>query len=72
MSQKKVKGVRLYLSTKEVSLLEDLLAKTAHFKGGFSKLKKSEVELWHMFHDICKELKLCNFKVKIKLDKSLH
>ena len=72
MSQKKVKGVKLYLSTKEISLLEDLLAKTAHFKGGFSKLKKGELELWHMFHDICKELKICNYKMKIKLDKSLH
>lgn len=72
MSQKKVKGVKLYLSTKEITLLEDLLAKTAHFKGGFSKLKKGELELWHMFHDICKELKICNYKMKIKLDKSLH
>ena len=39
MSQKKVKvkGIKVFLSVQEVKALEDLLTKSAMFKGGFSK-----------------------------------
>jgi len=40
--------------------------------GSFSKLKKSERELWHIFDDICQDLKLNNYKFEKKIDKSLH
>mgnify|MGYP000099994190 CR=1 FL=1 len=41
MSQKKVKGVKIYLSVKEIQIIEDLISSKAHFVGGFKKLKKS-------------------------------
>jgi len=41
MSQKKVKGVQIYLTVKQVQVLEDTLTTKAHFLGGFKKLKKS-------------------------------
>jgi len=72
MSQKKVKGVKVYLTVKEIQLLENLIASKAHFIGGFKKLKKSERELWHMFDDICKELKISNYGIVKKYDKFLH
>jgi hypothetical protein len=46
MSQKKVKikGIKVFLSVQEVKTLEDLLIKSAMFKGGFSKLKKPKLD----------------------------
>ena len=72
MSQKKVKGVKMFLSVKEVKILEKLLASKAMMLGSFSKLKKSERDLWHTFDDICQDLKLNNYKFEKKIDKSLH
>ena len=72
MSQKKVKGVKMFLSVKEVKILEQLLASKAMMLGSFSKLKKSERDLWHTFDDICQELKINNYKFEKKIDKSLH
>jgi len=73
MSQKKVKGIKVFLSVKEITALQDLLSKTAMFKGGFSKLKKTEIGLWHLFDDICQDLKLNNYKMKKpKIDRSLN
>jgi hypothetical protein len=40
--------------------------------GSFSKLKKSERDLWHTFDDICQDLKINNSKFEKKIDKSLH
>ena len=72
MSQKKVKGVKMFLSVKEVKILEQLLASKAMMLGSFSKLKKSERDLWHTFDDICQDLKINNYKFEKKIDKSLH
>jgi len=75
MSRKKVKvkGIKVFLSVQEVKALEDLLIKSAMFKGGFSKLKKIEIGLWHLFNDVCEDLKLKDNKIKKpRLDKSLH
>jgi hypothetical protein len=72
MSQKKVKGVKMFLSVKEVKILEKLLASKAMMLGSFSKLKKSERDLWHTFDDICQDLKINNYKFEKKIDKSLH
>ena len=72
MSQKKVKGVKMFLSVKEVKILENLLAHKAMIVGGFGKLKKSERDLWHTFDDICQDLKINNYKFEKKIDKSLH
>jgi|GEM_PF-6177695 hypothetical protein len=72
MSQKKVKGVKVYLSVKDIEIIEDLISSKAHFVGGFKKLKKSEVDLWHLFDDICQDLKKSNYKFEKKIDKFLH
>ena len=72
MSQKKVKGVQIYLSVKDVKIIEKLIASKAMMLGSFSKLKKSERELWHLFDEICQDLKLNNYKFEKKIDKSLH
>jgi len=72
MSQKKVKGVKVYLTIKEIQILEDLISGKAYYIGGFKKLKKSELDLWHLFNDICKELKIANYKIIKKIDKFLH
>jgi hypothetical protein len=72
MSQKKVKGVKMFLSVKEVKILEQLLSSKAMMLGSFSKLKKSERDLWHTFDDICQDLKINNSKFEKKIDKSLH
>jgi len=72
MSQKKVKGVKIYLSVKEVKIIENLLSSKAMMLGSFSKLKKSERVLWHTFDDICQDLKINNYKFEKKIDKSLH
>jgi hypothetical protein len=72
MSQKKVKGVKMFLSIKEVKILEQLLASKAMMLGSFSKLKKSERDLWHTFDDICQDLKINNYKFEKKIDRSLN
>jgi hypothetical protein len=72
MSQKKVKGVQIYLTVKQVQALEDTLISKAHFLGGLKKLKKTELDVWHILYDICKELKLSDYKFEKKIDKSLH
>ena len=72
MSQKKVKGVKMFLSVKEVKILEKLLASKAMMLGSFSKLKKSERDLWHTFDDICQDLEINNYKFEKKIDKSLN
>jgi hypothetical protein len=72
MSLKKVKGVQIYLSVKDVKIIEKLLASKAMMLGSFSKLKKSERDLWHTFDDICQDLKINNYKFEKKIDKSLH
>ena len=72
MSQKKVKGVKIYLSVKDIEIIEDLISSKAHFVGGFKKLKKSEIDLWHFFDDICQDLKKSNYKFEKKIDKFLH
>ena len=72
MSQKKVKGVQIYLTVKQVQVLEDTLTTKAHFLGGFKKLKKAELDVWHILFDICQDLKLSNYKFEKKIDKSLH
>ncbi len=72
MSQKKVKGVKIFLTNKDVIALEDLLARTALFHGSFKKLKKVELDLWHTFKEICTDLNLKNPEVKITKNKNLH
>lgn len=72
MSQKKVKGVQIYLTVKQVQALEDTLISKAHFLGGLKKLKKTELDVWRILYDICKELKLSDYKFEKKIDKSLH
>tara|TARA_R100001463_G_C3423507_1_gene210561 strand:+ start:371 stop:589 length:219 start_codon:yes stop_codon:yes gene_type:complete len=72
MSQKKVKGVKIFLTTKDVIALEDLLSRAALFHGSFKKLKKVELDLWHTFKDICTDLNLNNSEVKITKNKNLH
>ena len=72
MSQKKVKGVKMFLSIKEVKILEQLLASKAMMLGSFSKLKKSERDLWHTLDDICQDLKINNYKFEKKIDRSLN
>ena len=72
MSQKKVKGVKMFLSVKEVKILEKLLASKAMMLGSFSKLKKSERDLWHTFDDICQDLEINNYKFEKKIDKTLN
>ena len=72
MSQKKVKGIKIFLSVKDIKIIEDLISSKAHFVGGFKKLKKSEIDLWHLFDDICQELEQSNYKFDKKIDKFLH
>jgi hypothetical protein len=72
MSQKKVKGVQIYLTVKQVQVLEDTLTTKAHFLGGFKKLKKAELDVWHILYDICQDLKLSDYKFEKKIDKALH
>jgi len=72
MSRKKVKGVQIYLTVKQVQALEDTLISKAHFLGGLKKLKKTELDVWHILYDICKELKLSDYKFEKKIDKFLH
>ena len=72
MSQKKVKGVQIYLTVKQVQALEDTLISKAHFLGGLKKLKKTELDVWHILYDICQDLKLSDYKFEKKIDKALH
>ena len=72
MSQKKVKGIKIFLSIKDIKIIEDLISSKAHFVGGFKKLKKSEIDLWHLFDEICQELKQSNYKFEKKIDKFLN
>ena len=72
MSRKKVKGVQIYLTVKQVQALEDTLTTKAHFLGGFKKLKKAELDVWHILYEICKDLKISNYTFEKKIDKSLH
>jgi|TARA_R110000803_G_scaffold27211_1_gene63729 predicted DNA-binding ribbon-helix-helix protein len=52
---KKIKGVRLNFTIKEIKQLEKLLSNVIFIKGGFKKASKFEKDFWHTLKDICED-----------------
>ena len=55
MSQKKIKGVQLNFTIKEIRQLEVIISNVIFIKGGFNKISKFEKDFWHTLKDICND-----------------
>tara|TARA_R110002072_G_scaffold153_1_gene942 strand:+ start:1067 stop:1279 length:213 start_codon:yes stop_codon:yes gene_type:complete len=55
MSQKKIKGVQLNFTIKEIRKLEVIVSDVIFIKGGFKKVSKFERDFWHTLKDICND-----------------
>ena len=55
MSQKKIKGVKLNFTIKEIRQLEVIISNVIFIKGGFNKISKFEKDFWHTLKDICND-----------------
>ena len=55
MSQKKIKGVQLFFTIKEIRKLEVIVSDVIFIKGGFKKVSKFERDFWHTLKDICND-----------------
>jgi predicted DNA-binding ribbon-helix-helix protein len=56
MSQKKIKGVQLNFTIKEIRQLEVIVSNVIFIKGGFKKVSKFERDFWHTLKDICNDV----------------
>jgi hypothetical protein len=56
MSQKKIKGVQLNFTVKEIRQLEVIVSNVIFIKGGFKKVSKFERDFWHTLKDICNDV----------------
>jgi hypothetical protein len=56
MSQKKIKGVQLNFTIKEIRQLEVIVSNVIFIKGGFKKVSKFEKDFWHTLKDICNDV----------------
>jgi len=56
MSQKKIKGVQLNFTIKEIKQLEVIVSNVIFIKGGFKKVSKFERDFWHTLKDICNDV----------------
>ncbi len=56
MSQKKIKGVKLNFTIKEIRQLEVIISNVIFIKGGFKKVSKFEKNFWHTLKDICNDV----------------
>lgn len=70
MSQKKIKGVQLNFTIKEIRQLEVIVSNVIFIKGGFKKVSKFERDFWHTLKDICNDVD--NITEINSLKKKLH
>lgn len=70
MSQKKIKGVQLNFTIKEIRQLEVIVSNVIFIKGGFKKVSKFERDFWHTLKDICNDVD--DITEAVSLKKKLH